>query len=489
MTGIPPTTPPSGPPPTWPGAPPPAGPRLQRLSVELEAVLRTGWGRGALAAVAVFAVLFVLNLMVAAVQQSGPNAVEFAGQQIQVPEASTVDLLQSALAALYFWHGVGASASFGPIPAQAGFPGDFDVSFSVALILGTFVALVALFLAGRWAGGRNEHPRWAGLVRGLQVALPYGLLAVVLSPLASAEQAIPGIPETGVVPGGGPSVEVELSLLGAFAMPFLFALVAAGAGALGHAARTAPGLFRRVAGAMAGGWRMLWLSVALSVVGFLVVMAVNPDPTRAYFEFVSQDGALGVVRGVLLTAFLLGNIGVYVTAAAAGSAIGVSALGGSCSLISYLTFPVGTRENVPGGAEGFADPCGALPLEFGAAPAPYLLFLLVPVVATVLGGRLAARRAEARTVSDGATVGAAAGFVFALLVLGFVWLSDLSYEVAFFFTVEASFGPVPVLTFFLILVWGLVGGALGGWLGSRGAREPVGPTGFQQEPGTTTGPG
>jgi hypothetical protein len=458
--------------------------------VELESILRTGWGRGALAAVAVFVLLFVLNLIVAAVQQSGPDAVEFAGERIPVPETSSVDLLRSALASVYVWHAVGATITFGSAgAAQPAFPGGFEVSFSFGLILGTFVAAVALFLAGRWVSRQSQLPWWAGVVRGLQVALPYALLAVVLSPLGSAEQAIPGLPSGGALPGAGGDIEVELSLFGAFAMPFLFGLIASGAGAMSAATRAAAGLVCRTAAAMAGGWRMLWLSVALSVVGFLVVMAVNPDPTRAYFDFVSQDGAFGVVRGVLITAFLLSNVGVYVTAAAAGSTLGVNALGGSCTLISYFTFPAGVRENVPGGPEALADPCGSLPLAFESAPPVYLLFLLVPLVATVVGGRLAARRAGAVRTTDGLTVGAASGVVFAVLAFLFAWLGDINYGAEFFFSIEASFGPSLAPTFFLILLWGLAGGAVGGWIGSRRRGRPEGEMAVQQEPGTTMGPG
>ncbi|MGH2687175.1 MAG: hypothetical protein ACRDJP_17050, partial [Actinomycetota bacterium] len=343
---------------------------MQRFGLELESALRTGWGRGVLAAVAVFGALFVLNLILAAVQQTGPDALEFAGERLPVPDTDLPNLLYGALASVYLWHGVGASVTLEALPAESGLPAGVDVSFSAALILGTFVTVTLLFLAGRRMGGRDDVPLWVRPLRGLQVALPYAVLAAALSPVAAVERSIPGYSQEAFFPGGAPPFEIDFSLFGAFAMPFLFALVAAGAGAMGPAVRSATGFLRRAVGAATGGWRMLWLLVALAVVGFLVVAAVHPDQTRAYFEFVSQDGVLGILRGVLLTAFLLGNVGVYVGAAAAGSALGVTTLGGSCTLLSYLTFPSGVREGVADGAQGLADPCGALPLEFGAAPAP-----------------------------------------------------------------------------------------------------------------------
>ena len=501
MTGFPPTTPPpEQPPATWPGAPS----RTQRFGVDLGRVLTTRWGRGALAAVVVFASLFLLSLLLTVLQAYGPESVEFMGQRVPVPDVSFTDQLYAALSAIYLWQGVGVSIDLeGALGGQAGIPaGALAVSGSFSLILGTFVVVMALFAAGRWMSRDDDAPLWARPLRGLQVALPYAVLCALLS-LVAGEGGIPGLsegfsqgfPQGGGAPFPGGMPEINFSLFGAFAMPFLIALIAAGAGATGVAARAATGLVRRAVAAFAGGWRMLWLSVALAVVGFLIVAAANPEPTRAYLEFVSQDGALGVIRGVLLTAFLLGNVGVYVAAASAGVPIGVSALGGNCTLISYLNFPAGTTEAAAGAAADFANPCAALPIQFETAPAVYLLFLLVPLVATVLGGRLAARRAGATVGSEGAAVGAVAGFVFALLSFLFAWLADVSYEVEFFFQVEASAGPSLPLTFLLTMLWGLVGGAIGGWLGSRRTAAPTGETGLgpgtaePPKPGTTVGPG
>jgi hypothetical protein len=430
----------------------------------------------------VFLGLYLISLVLTGLQQvSGPATLEFGGERVRVPESSLADVPLGALGNLYTWHGASFDVN-GDALVPAGAPIGFDVSFSFALVLGLFLVVVALFRAGRAAAAGSDLPWWAVPVHGLQVALPYTLLALFLSPLGRVSEALPGIP---AAPEGGAAFEVAASPTSVVLMAFLLATVAATAGALGPSLRA--GVPRRVAAVAAGGWRMLWLWVALAVVGFLVLAALHPDITRSYLEFVSQGGALGVIRGVVTTAYLLGNVGVYVAAGATGTGLGFSALGGSCTLVSYLRFPSGVTAGPPPGSDAFADPCGALPIDFAPAPLPFLLFLLVPALATVLGGALTARRAGVVRGSEGAAVGALAAVPFALLAVIFASLASLSYEVRVFFQIEASAGPSLAPLLFLALLWGAVGGAFGGWLRGRSATPADRADGVA--PDTATGPG
>ena len=102
-----------------------------------------------------------------------------------------------------------------------------------------------------------------------------------------------------------------------------------------------------------------------------------------------------------------------------------------------------------------------------AAPRAYLLFLLVPAAATVLGGMAAAKRAKAPDRRVGAAIGALSGVVFALLLLAVGILASLSLRFATHaqvggFSFVFRLGPDLVIGTLLGLAWGVAGGAVGG---------------------------
>jgi hypothetical protein len=112
--------------------------------------------------------------------------------------------------------------------------------------------------------------------------------------------------------------------------------------------------------------------------------------------------------------------------------------------------------------------------EFGSAPPINYLFLLVPLLATILGGRAAARRSEAVTRGEGALAGAMAGVIFGVLVLLAILLSRMVVDVGGALgglsgSAGATIGPDLLLGTVLALVWGAAGGALGGLWGARPA--------------------
>src|SRR5439155_18771797 len=104
-----------------------------------------------------------------------------------------------------------------------------------------------------------------------------------------------------------------------------------------------------------------------------------------------------------------------------------------------------------------------------AAPAAYYLFLLVPAAAVVLGGMKAAKRASAVSRPEAATAGALAGVGFAILAAGLAVLSSVSLKASGSGlgtigaqSVKATVGAELVTAALLALLWGVVGGALGG---------------------------
>jgi hypothetical protein len=102
---------------------------------------------------------------------------------------------------------------------------------------------------------------------------------------------------------------------------------------------------------------------------------------------------------------------------------------------------------------------------FRRAPAGYLAFLLVPVAATLLGGRLAGRRFGASR-RERALVGVSAGAMFALSIGVLSVLSSVTvgYGAAFGDDGSAGWivvGPNVVTGTLCALAWGCAGGALG----------------------------
>jgi hypothetical protein len=227
---------------------------------------------------------------------------------------------------------------------------------------------------------------------------------------------------------------------------------------------------------VAGGWRMSWLAVALSLTGLYIVLAANPEASAAYSELVRAGDLASGASIVLSTILLLPNAAIGIAAASMGGSIGVDLLGSSCALISYARFPLGSAE-----AASAPSPdalCESLPIEFGIAPIAYFLFLLVPILATLLGGALAARRAGSRTPGEAAAVGALAGVAYGVILLGLMILATFAGEVdipfsAFFGGGGVAFGPQLLSGTLLAILWGAAGGALGGLISSRGTEPPV----------------
>jgi hypothetical protein len=122
-------------------------------------------------------------------------------------------------------------------------------------------------------------------------------------------------------------------------------------------------------------------------------------------------------------------------------------------------------------------PTGLTPegdVSFGNAPGGYLVFLLVPAVATLVGGRWAGSTAE-RAGTSGAAIGAASGVVFGVLVLACCLLASITLTYGATSGAMSGgghlwIGPDPVSGTLFALAWGLAGGALGG--ASAGFRRP-----------------
>jgi hypothetical protein len=390
-----------------------------------------------------------------------------------------------------------------PIGAGLGDGGTVSVKFSFGLLGFTALALWLLYRGGRAAGRRAGGPPWGRALVGATVALPYALLTLILAFFTTFEASLPA--------GTGASGRVEFhpSYLGAFGWPFVLAAVTGALGGLrgawvdrsAPASTEAPGepgswpstgpadrpasharsvWWPRVSAAFAGGIRMFLFGLLFAYVGLQITAFARDDVDLpfgpGYFE---QLGEVGGLQATVISEHVVATIPnqamwVLVPSMGACDRVDAKALGFRTrfDFLCYAHFPdqpTATTTPVTG-----AGPIAPQVPELGSAPAINYLFLLVPLLATILGGRAAARRSEAVTRGEGALAGAMAGVIFGVLVLLAILLSRMVVDVGGALgglsgSAGATIGPDLLLGSVLALVWGAAGGALGGLWGARPA--------------------
>jgi Family of unknown function (DUF6350) len=382
------------------------------------------------------------------------------------PRPSVIETARAGGSLLLLFHRVPFSfdlpgAAFGLAPGEA-LPA-VTGSVAVAPLTGTALVLVLLARGGaavaRAAGGSAV----ARGLHGAKVAVPYAVVTLVLSFAAGFDSAVAG--------QAGPALEP--SPIGALVWPLMLGVLAGFGGGLSAVPagdEPAGAWSRRLRAALAGGWRMLWLGLALSFLGVLVLASVESDATRAYLRTVAEAGVLGGAALVGLTLLVVPNIAAWVLYPAMGGCVGVTGAEGGC-VISFGAFPDGL---------GAGGPVGLLPGVTTSEPSTgYFLFALAPLLAVLWGGAMAARRARAETGAEGAAVGAMAGVVFGLLSLPATLLAQITFGIDAgpaadpILTGTIAIGPYTLLGGLVALAWGIVGGAVGGFLRARSGAPAV----------------
>lgn len=387
----------------------------------------------------------------------------------------------------------GATAQLQELPPGVEELGPIDVSMKVgiSMLLGTLLAFFLLNRAGR-AAARGTGAGWgARVLAGASVAIPYAALSYALSLWVKFRlSAPPGSLE--VFPGGGP-VTIGPSPIEAVLWPLG---IGAFAGALGGLQASQGELRRQLAGLrsigiITGGLRMASYGLVFAFLGLLVLAALSPDYTRAYFDQVIQDGFPRGATLVMFTTLFAPNMAASVLVPAMGGSLAVASAGASLTLLSYSQFPVSidfAALQATVSPIQFSTMAPDIPVEFASADPFYFGFLAVPLLATLIGGRHAARRADAETVGEGMAIGAGAGVVFALAVLAVSLLAGFTiHSVGVIEGVSqaqrSQVGPELFMGAGLAFIWGVVGGALGGAIGGAGTPEPkdagFGSTGFE----------
>ena len=433
---------------TAPAGTPPTPPPRPGLSASF---LTAGWGKAVVGALLTALILLVIAEGILFVAYSAGNA---------EGGVSLVAKLGGYLFLLF--HHVGVVVGIGGLDTGGLLPGAGRATVAFALMGGAILAGLLLARAGRAVADQTpEQTGWVRGASGAKVALPYALLCLVLSFVLKTEL------DRGAV-AGVPTAEIHPSYLAAFLWPLAIGLVAgffggmrAGAEPVGQGS-----VWRqRVSAAVAGGWRMIFIGVVLGVVGFYLWTLFNPE-ARYYTSFFDEGLLVGLVL-IALNILILPNIGAWVLFPAMGACVEAKIAVLNVCLLSYSHFP---GETTGAASSGFPIP------DFGSAPVGYFVFLLVPLIAVLWGGMRAADRGAVPSRSEGAVVGALAGVAYAIFSLGLLALSLI--------TVRASgdvgalgaggagrIGPDPIGGFLLALAWGVIGGAIGGYI--RGGRTGV----------------
>lgn len=430
----------------------------------------SGWGRACLwAAGAAATGLLLAEALVVAASASSAGASPPAGVAARV----------GGILFLWFHH---AGAVFETVPGSRG--AAFGFTLDLAVLGGTAAILTVLSLGGRAVGrralDRDGSTGLSAALHGAKVGVPYALLCLAVG-LGTGFTV--GLPANALVAG---PVRIHASIVSAVLWPLALGLAAGFGGGL-RAARgrgLSEGTWeRRTRGAIAGGWRMTMVGLALSFAALLVLAVVHPADTRTYFETVFRRGTLPGVTLVGLTALLSPNLAAWILFPSMGACVRLAGTTSQC-LLSYAHFPgpgSGAGSGFGGVVAGFA------PATQTNAPAGYLLFLLIPVAASVLGGMRAAGRGPASSRGEAALLGALGGTVFAILSAGLVFLASISGSVGQGLgrSAGSSFrlGPDPLPSILLALVWGIVGGALGGLVRGPSPRQ-----GQQNQAADLTGP-
>jgi hypothetical protein len=337
-----------------------------------------------------------------------------------------------------------------------------EASLEVALGALTIAVAVLAFRAGiAQARGLERHPRDAALA-GSAVGLGFAIPMAIAAPFVHL--AFPGL---GVA-------SLEPSLVAAFVLPLLVGGAVGAVGGYGacvrerragvervdHAPAAVPAPPRLEAAAR-GGFEAFWWGLGLAFTAFLILAVLQTGATRAYGRAIGSWGEGGAVV-VVHHALLLPNQSAMILAVTMGSPVDLTVGDAQAATVSL------------DGIQVFGDLRRALgdPDDEGTAvtfPGWYLLFLAVPALATVLGGRRAG--SGIRAPGERAVRGALGGVVFALLCGLATWAAAIVLPLFVgALNGEPGVGADPLRTTVVALGWGVAGGALGALLPSGGRR-------------------
>jgi uncharacterized protein DUF6350 len=363
---------------------------------------------------------------------------------------SLVSFAQVGGLIFFFFHHVGITCVGSTGSCLPGILEGATDTIAAAALLGTFVGLWLLSSAGRKIGEEAGGSGWMRGLAGAKVAVPYAVLTLAVA-------SVSRIPRDALDPNGSPAIHP--SYVGALLWPLALAALAGFAGGFRSAGveRWSVGsVGRHVRGAVAGGAWMMGLAMILAFAGLLILAPTHPQDTASYFSTFDDKFAQGLAL-VFATLLAVPNLAAgLILFPAMGSCLSVSGnlvgVNASVCLLSWDQFP-------GRGGNG---------LDFGSPPPVYFLYLLVPLLAVVIGGRMAARRGRATTRQEAVAMGSLAGVVYGLLAALLAILITISIEaVVRDESFTARLGPELFPGLLWPFLWGIVGGAIGGAMETR----------------------
>jgi hypothetical protein len=246
----------------------------------------------------------------------------------------------------------------------------------------------------------------------------------------------------------------------ALVLPVVVAGVAAGVGAASGARdAVVDRLGARVVAACRGGAVAFWWGAVLAFVALLVIAALSPKQVGDYaraLDRASNEGAVAVAGQALLVP----NASVLVLGTSMGATTTLSVGSqGSVALTSRGLDPDGSAGEFVLSVVGVTHPDN---LRF---PWWFAAIGLVPTVATIAGGRAAASGAV--STRERTLRGASSGLVYASLCAVGVWAASISVPAWWISGETVSLGVSPIGVAGLALLWGVLGGAVGGAIRSR----------------------
>jgi hypothetical protein len=313
-------------------------------------------------------------------------------------------------------------------------------------MLGTLLAIWLLYRAGKRAAKGSAGNLLERGSLGVRVAPSYAVLLLATdlilraNPFASA----------------GFTVRPVAPLL----WPLVLSAAAGFAGGMGEGTDLGKERDRLALAILRGGWNMLALGVVGSALALIFLAAVAPAYSRVYLGgFRAARGPGGPVA-VAHNTLLLPNESVWALVASMGACDGVYGAR-DIDMVCWSHFPAepfSAGESGPSAAELYPAP--RPPLVFG-------VFLLVPPLATIVGGASAARIARLRRSRSAAAIGAASGVAFAALAGATAFFSGVAMTLGpdleeLWGGNRLFLGPRVWVAAAVALAWGLFGGALGG---------------------------
>ena len=409
------------------------------------------------------------------------EAITWLGARAGASSASVGTILRAGGILFLWFHGIGVTVS----APRGGFSGpgaailqSVGATLWVAFLLGTLLVLILLWLGGRRVASTAGGPAWLGALHGTKVALPYAVLCLVVAALERFSLALPG--EAGL---RSTAVPVSAALGAAFLLPLGIAVIGGFVGGLSWNRGDDANATRLLRGAVWGARSMLAFALGLSFLGLLILALLHPDLASRYTGAMFGKGTWRGIALLGLNLLWLPNMSAWFLFPAMGSCVTANLSYGGSSysscLVSYahVATPAALR-----GVQSLG-PFATNPAQSPPAPSGYVAFVLVPLLAVLLGGWLAARRTGPLTRAGAAGAGALAGVVFGVAMGSLAALASVVLQVHGVPGVGGGGRPIGTASLWVgpaigsgtlaALAWGVAGGALGGLIAGP---ERVSPT-------------